>query len=48
MEERFDIFNEAFQWIGQATRPETHQNGYWHQTFHCWVAHQTEKGLYLL
>lgn len=36
-EERFDIYDEALQWIGTATRSETHRAGHWHRTFHCWV-----------
>jgi isopentenyldiphosphate isomerase len=35
--ELFDIFDEAMNPIGQATRAEAHTNGYWHQTFHCWL-----------
>jgi isopentenyldiphosphate isomerase len=46
--ERLDIFTEDFKWVGQATRHEVHQKGYWHQTFHCWVVHKTDKGAHLL
>jgi isopentenyldiphosphate isomerase len=35
--ELFDIFDEAMNPIGQATRAEAHAKGYWHQTFHCWL-----------
>jgi len=35
--ELFDIFDEAMNRIGQATRSEAHAKGYWHQTFHCWL-----------
>lgn len=48
MEERLDIFTEDFRYLGVATRQEAHRNGYWHQTFHCWVAHQTVNGCYVL
>ncbi|WEG12012.1 NUDIX domain-containing protein [Pullulanibacillus sp. KACC 23026] len=48
MEECFDIYTEEREWIGQATRREVHEKGYWHQTFHCWVLHQTDQGTYLL
>lgn len=36
-EELFDIFDERMNRIGTATRRETHEKGYWHQTFHCWI-----------
>ncbi|MHA6482312.1 NUDIX hydrolase [Paenibacillus sp. strain BS8-2] len=36
-EERFDIYDEAMNHIGTATRSETHANGYWHRSFHCWL-----------
>jgi isopentenyldiphosphate isomerase len=35
--ELFDIFDEHMNHIGTATRRNTHANGYWHQTFHCWI-----------
>lgn len=35
--ERFDIYDAAMCWIGQASRKEAHDAGLWHQTFHCWV-----------
>lgn len=35
--ELFDIFDEHMNLIGTATRRDTHANGYWHQTFHCWI-----------
>lgn len=37
-EERFDIYDEQLRPLGTATRAETHARGYWHQTFHCWLA----------
>ncbi len=48
MEEVFDIFTKNYNWLGTATRDEVHRKGYWHQTFHCWVVHQTELGPFLL
>ncbi|MFD0589542.1 NUDIX domain-containing protein [Paenibacillus sp. GCM10027627] len=36
-EERFDIYDEHMNPIGTATRSETHANGYWHRSFHCWL-----------
>lgn len=46
--ERFDIFDERMNHIGTATRRETHTNGYWHQTFHCWIVTQGDGGPALL
>lgn len=37
-EERFDIYDEAGQHIGTASRSEVHTKGYWHRSFHCWLA----------
>jgi isopentenyldiphosphate isomerase len=37
-EERFDIYDEAEQHIGTASRSEVHAKGYWHRSFHCWLA----------
>ncbi|MDF2838037.1 MAG: hydrolase, partial [Paenibacillus sp.] len=36
-EERFDIYDKDMNPIGTATRSETHANGYWHRSFHCWL-----------
>ncbi|MDQ6421337.1 NUDIX domain-containing protein [Paenibacillus sp. LHD-117] len=36
-EERFDIYDEDMTPLGTATRSETHANGYWHRSFHCWL-----------
>lgn len=36
-EERFDIYDEDMNPIGTATRSETHEKGYWHRSFHCWL-----------
>lgn len=30
------VFDENFQWIGEDTRENVHQQGKWHETFHCW------------
>lgn len=41
-EERFDIYDEAMNPIGTATRTETHKHGYWHRSFHCWLTRRVE------
>jgi len=41
-EERFDIYDEAMNPIGTATRSETHKHGYWHRSFHCWLTRRIE------
>lgn len=35
--EQFDIFDARMNPIGTAPRPEVHKQGYWHQTFQCWI-----------
>lgn len=37
-EERVDVLDERMNRIGMATRDEVHAKGWWHQTFHCWIA----------
>ncbi|MCR2804211.1 NUDIX hydrolase [Paenibacillus soyae] len=39
-EELFDIYDEELRHLGTATRAETHAKGYWHRSFHCWLAHR--------
>ncbi|WP_379178956.1 NUDIX hydrolase [Paenibacillus sp. GCM10023252] len=46
-EERFDIYDEAMNPIGTASRSEAHANGYWHRTFHCWVIRKAGDQLYV-
>lgn len=41
-EERFDIYDEDLNPAGTATRSETHANGYWHRTFHCWLTRRAD------
>jgi isopentenyldiphosphate isomerase len=47
-DELFDIFDERMNRIGTATRRDTHLNGYWHQTFHCWIVTRGADGPALL
>jgi len=37
VDELFDIYDEQLRPLGTATRAETHANGYWHRSFHCWL-----------
>jgi isopentenyldiphosphate isomerase len=41
-EEKLSIFDEDYNRLGERTREEVHANGYWHETFHCWLAHYDE------
>lgn len=36
-DELFDIYDEQLNPLGTATRAQTHAQGYWHRTFHCWL-----------
>lgn len=42
--EMFDIYDEAMNPIGTASRQETHRQGYWHRTFQCWIV-RVEDGI---
>lgn len=42
--EQFDIFDAEMNPIGTALRPEVHKQGYWHQTFQCWIVIMPEPG----
>ena len=35
--EMLDIFNDKFEKIGVERRDIVHKEGFWHQTFHCWI-----------
>ncbi len=35
--ELVSVFNEDGKPAGTSTREEAHKNGYWHETFQCWV-----------
>ncbi|WP_127579057.1 NUDIX hydrolase [Paenibacillus koleovorans] len=39
-EEHFDIYDEQGNHLGEAPRSVVHAQGYWHQTFHCWIVKQ--------
>ncbi|QOR68195.1 NUDIX domain-containing protein [Cytobacillus suaedae] len=45
--ELIKIFDENRNPIGTATREEVHKNGYWHETFHCWLIQQEKNQLYI-
>lgn len=38
--EILDIFDDNMKIIGQRTREEVHKEGFWHQSFHCWLVRQ--------
>lgn len=40
VQEIIKVFNEKHEYIGTATRSEAHAKGYWHETFHCWLANE--------
>ena len=44
MTELFDIYDEALNHIGVKPREAVHQDGDWHQVFHCWVIGRDENG----
>ena len=48
MSEILDIFNEKMELIGTAPRDVVHKEGYWHQTFHCWILTSHDNCNYLL
>ena len=48
MSELLDIFDAKMHHIGTASRDEVHSKGYWHQTFHCWIAQKENDEYYVL
>ncbi|MBO9599562.1 MAG: NUDIX domain-containing protein [Cohnella sp.] len=44
MGETFDVYDEQNRWVGTAAREDVHAHGYWHRTFHCWLARAGENG----
>ncbi|GCE31139.1 putative Nudix hydrolase [Dictyobacter alpinus] len=46
--EQLVIFTEKMERIGVRTRAEIHEQGYWHETFHCWFVQEVEGKAYLL
>jgi isopentenyldiphosphate isomerase len=41
-DEIFDIFNAQMERMGTAGRLQVHANGWWHQTFHCWIINKRD------
>lgn len=48
MNETLDIFDCLFNPIGVAERKRVHQEGLWHQTFHCWIIRKRKDNFYVL
>lgn len=48
MNEILDIYDAKMNHIGTASRDEVHQKGFWHQTFHCWIAQEENGNHYVL
>ena len=48
MTELIDIFNANHERIGVCDRASVHQQGLWHQTFHCWIVSYHDNAGYLL
>lgn len=42
--ELFDIYDADGRHLGMAQRADVHRIGYWHHTFHCWVARRQPDG----
>ncbi|MCH5586343.1 NUDIX domain-containing protein [Shimazuella sp. AN120528] len=45
--EIIDIFNDQHEYIGQATKKEAHENGWWHRVFTCIVINSEKKTMVL-
>lgn len=39
--ELLDIYDDEDNPLGTASRRDAHAKGYWHHTFHCWLARDT-------
>jgi isopentenyldiphosphate isomerase len=48
-EEKLAIFDEEYNRLGERSRSVVHADGYWHETFHCWLAHfdESESNIYI-
>ncbi|KYG93817.1 NUDIX domain-containing protein [Paenibacillus jamilae] len=46
--ELLDIYDDEDNPLGTASRQDAHAKGYWHHTFHCWLARDTSIGRRLL
>lgn len=46
--EMLDIVDADLNIVGTADREQVHQEGFWHQTFHCWLFRREEGAIRLL
>lgn len=46
--EMLDVFSPEMVHIGVKPRDEVHENGLWHQTFHCWLLYKDQGKDYIL
>ena len=42
-DELIDIYDQNMNILGTAPRSQAHNEGLWHQTFHCWIVSQPDK-----
>jgi len=43
-DELVDIYDSEHNLIGQAMRSQAHEEGLWHEVFHCWIIKRDEDG----
>lgn len=48
MSELLDVFDSKMNHIGVKDRIDVHKNGFWHQTFHCWIIREENEKQYVV